>query len=116
MLSKERRLTSDWDFKMVRQRGKKIKTPLFDLYYLSKKGNVSSRFGFVISTKLDKRAVKRNRIKRILREEVRSIFSKIKHGFDFVFLVKREALEAEPDRVRKILREALKERELLAND
>lgn len=101
---------------MVRQRGKKVKTPLFDLYYLSRKGDVSSRFGFVISTRLDKRSVKRNRVKRIFREEVRSVLPKVRRGFDFVFLVKREALEAGPNRVRRIVRGALKERGLLAND
>lgn len=116
MLSRERRLTSDWDFKMVRQRGKKIRTPLFDLCYLSKKGNLPSRFGFVISTKLDKRAAKRNRIKRIFREEAKATLSKVKHGFDLVFLVKKEALGAEPDRVRKIIREVLEKRRLLTND
>lgn len=112
MLPRERRLTSNHEFKRVRRSGRKVATPFFDLYYLQV-GEAPSRFGFVVSTKLDKRAVKRNRIKRIFREEVRLLLSGVKAGFDLIFWVKRQSLEAETEQVRTTLRSALKKSGLL---
>lgn len=116
MLPKKNRLTSDYDFRMVRRRGKKVRTSLFDLYYLEIKGGALSRFGFVVSTKLDKRAVRRNRVKRIFREGIKPILPKIKDGFDFVFWARRKSLEAESEQVRMAIRTALKKARLLTND
>jgi len=45
-----------------------------------------SRFAFVISTKVDKRATKRNLIKRRLREIVRLRLKKMKTGYDIIFI------------------------------
>ena len=123
MLPKERRLVSDYDFRMVRRRGRKIGTPLFDLFYFERgktssprsAGYPPSRFGFVVSTKLDKRAVKRNRIKRIFREGTRSVLPKIKDGFDLVFWVRQKSLEAEPDQVRAAIKAALRRGRLLTD-
>ncbi len=47
-----------------------------------------SRFGFVISKKIDKRAVVRNKIKRLLRQAVRERLEKIPEGFDIVLVVR----------------------------
>ena len=46
------------------------------------------RFAFVISKKLDKRAVVRNGVKRKLSVCIEEIFDKIKSGNDFVFYPK----------------------------
>ncbi|MFZ5364661.1 MAG: ribonuclease P protein component [Patescibacteria group bacterium] len=48
-----------------------------------------SRFAFVISTKVDKRATKRNLIKRRLREIIRLRLKKIKPGFDLLFIAQK---------------------------
>lgn len=119
MLPRANRLTSDYDFRKVRRQGRKIKTPFFDLYYLPRGGPSSravSHFGFVVSLKLDKRATRRNRSKRIFREEVRSLLPKTRKGFDCAFWVRRRSLEVEPEEVRRAIREALKKAGLLAND
>jgi ribonuclease P protein component len=92
MLPKENRLVRKPDFEKVKEKGEKFQSHLFGLlvYPID---NPVSRFGFVISTKLSKRAVKRNRAKRILREQVRLLLPKIKPGFDVVFLGKKALLE-----------------------
>lgn len=53
------------------------------------KNNLSvSRFAFIVSTKIDKRATVRNRIKRLLRESVRLLLPNVPHGFDVIFIAK----------------------------
>ena len=88
MLPKENRLTDDYDFRRVKRLGKSYQCPLFKLGVAPQKVSGPSRFGFVISKKIDKRAVVRNRIKRLLREVVRSNLEKIPDGFDVVFVVR----------------------------
>lgn len=116
MLPKKNRLTSNHDFKAACRKGKKIRTPLFNLYFLRTEQGASSRFGFVVSTKLDKRAAKRNRVKRIFREGVRSALSQIKDGFDLVFWANHQVMEAEGDQIRATIRSALKKSRVLADD
>ncbi len=108
MLPKERRLVSDYDFRKVRQKGRKIRSSLFDLYYLPTKRKNPSRFGFVVSTRLDKRAVRRNRVKRTFREQIRAILPQVKEGFDLVFWVRKKALETTPGQLREAFKETLK--------
>jgi ribonuclease P protein component len=54
-----------------------------------------SRFGIVVGLKVHKRAVKRNLIKRRLREIVRKHLPEIAPGFDVMVLVNPKAVEAE---------------------
>ena len=52
-----------------------------------------SRFGFIISTKISKKAVIRNRIKRIMAEVIRKNLVNIKNGYDVLFLIKHQAVK-----------------------
>ena len=51
--------------------------------------NLPTRFGFVISNKIDKRAARRNGLKRRIRAVVESKLTDIKTGFDVVIQVKK---------------------------
>lgn len=94
MLKKENRLRTRYEFYKVRRFGKKFENPLFNLFVLDAKGySGSSRIGIVVSNKLEKRAVKRNRIKRVFREVIRLNFDKIQSGYWIVVYPKKEALE-----------------------
>lgn len=55
---------------------------------VSENGIGAKRFGFVVSKKIDKRAVVRNKTKRILRTFVQERLDKIKSGYDFLFIAK----------------------------
>ncbi|HPV70704.1 MAG TPA: ribonuclease P protein component [Candidatus Magasanikbacteria bacterium] len=90
MLLLKNRLKADRDFKRVLKIGRffnskemRVKAAANNLPY--------SRFGFVISTAVDKRSVVRNRIKRQTREVVRLLFKKdlIVPGFDVIFILGR---------------------------
>ena len=48
-----------------------------------------SRFAFIVSKKIDKRASKRNRFKRLLREAIRLNLTKIKPGYNIILLAKK---------------------------
>ncbi len=47
-----------------------------------------SRFAFIVSAGIDKRATVRNRIKRLLREKVHKHLGLLPHGEDVVFIAK----------------------------
>lgn len=87
MLSKVHRLQKDKDFKKV-----------FRFSRPAQAGNLAirtaenrlkqSRFGFVISNKIEKRATRRNALKRRLRALARSLISRVKTGYDVIVIVR----------------------------
>ena len=86
---KEFRLLNQADYNSVFTKSVKVSDSLF-LILIHKTSKKHSRLGLVISKKVDKRAVQRNRIKRICRESFRS------HEFsincDFVVLARAKAV------------------------
>jgi ribonuclease P protein component len=93
MLSFKHRLTKGKDFEKIKEKGSFYQGRFFGLVVLRRKDKKPSRFGFIVSTKISKKAVVRNRIKRILREIVRQNLDKVNKGFDVLFLVKKKAVE-----------------------
>ena len=95
MLASKYRLKKKINFARVEIDGKLIQSSSFGLgiYDRSKdfdgeKNNSESHFGFIISTKISKKAVIRNRIKRTISEVIRKRIETIKKGLDVVFLIK----------------------------
>lgn len=85
MLKKEFRLRKQKDFENVFKKG-----VYFSERYLTLKAVKNdlpfSRFGFVVSKKVSKKAVERNRIKRLMSEFIRLSQKEIKLGFDIIFI------------------------------
>lgn len=81
MLPKENRLTKKKDFERVFRRGKGLKEKFLIIKVLGNNLKVS-RFGFIVSKKISKKAVLRNKIKRRLRESVRPKLNQIRQGID----------------------------------
>jgi ribonuclease P protein component len=69
--NKNCRLLKKADFDVVFKKSVKVSNNHF-LILIQKTSNQQSRLGLVISKKVDKRAVQRNRIKRIIRESFRN--------------------------------------------
>lgn len=88
MLASKYRLKKKSSFARVELQGKTFQFSSFGIGVIDRKDSEPSLFGFVISTKISKKAVTRNKIKRILSDTVRLNYEKIKNGYDVVFLVK----------------------------
>lgn len=86
MLPAKNRLNKKKDFQKVFKEGKGIKENSLTFKWASNNSKVS-RFGFIISRKVSKKAVLRNKIKRKLREKVRAELSRLKKGIDGVIIV-----------------------------
>ncbi len=85
MLPKLNRLKKKKDFEKVFKLGKGAKLSFIALKF-NKNGLKNSRFGFIVSLKVSKKAVVRNRIKRRLRESVKKKINNVKKGLDIVLI------------------------------
>ncbi|MEA3344329.1 MAG: ribonuclease P protein component [Patescibacteria group bacterium] len=86
MLAKENRLRKTKDFEKVFKKGKAHKED-FLFIKIAENGLKDSRFGFVVSKKVSKKALDRNRIKRQLRGLIKEKLPNIKKGLDIIILV-----------------------------
>lgn len=77
--------------KIVKFTKGKIYNGQFFTLRIAKNGLFHNRYAFIVSKKIDKRAVVRNKIKRKLRSCIEKMFNKIKTGYDFAFYVKKLA-------------------------
>jgi ribonuclease P protein component len=85
MLLKENRLKKKKDFSAVFKQGKTFKEK-FLILRIRKNNQKNFRAGFVVSQKISKKAVVRNKVKRRLRQAVRTKTGEIKKGVDIVLI------------------------------
>mgnify|MGYP001268877558 CR=1 FL=1 len=72
-----------------------------------------SRFGFVVSKKIDKRATVRNRAKRKIRVCIETNIDIIKPGYDMLFILKKQILEKTTNEIGELTLGELKKQGLL---
>ncbi|ABR31473.1 ribonuclease P [Thermosipho melanesiensis] len=84
---KYERLKLRKDFKRLYETGKSIQVPYFVIIYL-KNGFEYSRFGFSVRKKFGK-AVRRNRLKRWMREVIRTNKYVIPKGYDYLIIARK---------------------------
>ncbi len=97
MLKRENRLS-----KIARSVGEhKYFSPFFQVRISNNKEN-KARFGFIVSKKIDKRAVVRNRTKRVLRSAVETFVNKLS-GKDIIIVAKKALSAKEREEVAKEL-------------
>lgn len=115
MLPKKHRLPLRTDLVHVQEKGKIFQGKLFSLL-ISRQESVDrsqpSRFGFIISTKIHKRATKRNRARRLLIEAIRPFLSEIRPGFDVIFLAKKAIVEKQLVEIKKEVEKLFKKSKL----
>ncbi len=92
MLPKKNRLTKKKDFDKVFSQGRSVYSGPLGLKFLPN-NQENNRFGFLVSTKVSKLAVDRNRLKRQLRAIIDICDSDLKQGHDCVFMTKLGAID-----------------------
>lgn len=86
-LKTKNRLKKKKEFEEVFKNGKTVNGSF--LFIKFKGNNIGvSRFGFVLSLKVSKKAVERNRIRRLLAEAARNNLKQIKGNYDIITVVK----------------------------
>ena len=85
MLSKAHRITKQKDFEQIFKKGKKLKEDFLILAVLNNSLD-ETRFGFIVSRKVSKKATLRNKIKRRLRALIKPQISQIKKGLDIAIM------------------------------
>jgi len=107
MLNKKFRLNKKKDIANIFRKTKPTYTKglIFRSYYQKKNEDAGvSRFLFIISTKVEKRAVYRNQIRRRLQAISQELISSIKKGYDIIVIVKPGQF---PDNYNEIKKEFL---------
>ncbi|KKR87172.1 MAG: Ribonuclease P protein component [Candidatus Woesebacteria bacterium GW2011_GWB1_41_10] len=112
MLPRLNRLTGKKNFERVEKEGEMFQSQNFGIAFVKREDKKPSRFAFVVSTKISKVAVERNRIKRILREAVRQTLFDLVKGFDVVFLAKLSIMRASTDLMMKEVKKSLRDAKL----
>lgn len=100
MFKKINRLTKDKDFDNVFKKGRSsynkilgIKTLVNNLTYC--------RFGILVSTKISKKAVERNKIKRRVRDIITKQTDNLKLGYDIIIIALPEIINKEYCDIKK---------------
>lgn len=102
LMQKQHRLRKSKDFTQVRREGRSWADRLLVLI-AHRTHNPTSRFGFSVSKRVGN-AVVRNRVKRRLREAVRTeLAPRIDDGWDFVVIARRDAADADYHRLNRSL-------------
>ncbi|MEK9181140.1 MAG: ribonuclease P protein component [Patescibacteria group bacterium] len=91
MLPKLFRLNKETDIRRVLRRGAERSSPILALKFLNS-GFRQSRFGFLVSKKVSLRAVKRNLVKRRLRNIVGQTIPSIFPGYDCLLIARPRIL------------------------
>ena len=113
MLSKKYRFHSRGGVRYTYQNGKSIRGSKISLVFADNSRN-KQRYAVVVSKKVLKSAVGRNRIRRRVYEAVRMELPKIQKPVDCIFIVySKEILNADFKIIQKTIRDLLKEANIL---
>ncbi len=93
-LNRALRLRKSSEFQRVRQQGRSITSRLLVLAWVpNEEGRL--RIGFVVSKRISRLAVERNRVKRLLSEAVRRHLSELPVGWDIVLSARNHITAAD---------------------
>lgn len=106
MLPKEHRLRRNRDFNRVFKKGKSFFVQEIGIKSLPNNLEVT-KIGIVVSTKLTKKAVERNRLKRQLREVIRHALPEIREGFDLMIITRPGILGKSYREIDEVVRKIL---------
>jgi len=109
------RLKSKKDFHLIFKKGKRVTGKIITIYYRKRGKDKKNRLGISISSKVGK-AVFRNKIKRWIRESLRSIeksYNKVFYGYDIVVSVKNIEIKYDFHYIKESLIKSLKNAKII---
>lgn len=111
MLQKKHRLNKSKDIQNTSARGRSFFSPNFVIKFRPDP-DIVTRVAIVVSNYVSKKAVDRNRVKRLIREAIRLNLAKLKTG-DYVIIVRPKAKLADDNLAKIGLLELLRSLKLL---
>lgn len=110
MLPKIHRLQLRFNREAVEKAGRKLSSPLFTVVYRKNSESISqpSRFAYVVSKKISKHAVVRNRVRRELVGLTLALLPKLESGYDLIIFVRPSAVTASMDEKKNLLAETFR--------
>jgi len=102
---RQSRVRARADFDRIFRDGRRVALPMLALHWLA--DGQPPRLGLAVSRKVDRRAVGRNRIKRILRDEFRHGRAVLADGA-YVFVARASAAAATPSALRAAMNSLLR--------
>lgn len=99
------------DFRRLYSRGKTFVSG-YTVVYTSKNRFGKNRLGLTVSKSMGK-AVKRNRVKRLMRESYRLMENRINQGFDIIIVARNRALGKTQAQIQKDVEYAMRKLELI---
>lgn len=115
MLPKEYRFPLKTDLNKIKQTGKVINTPYFNLLYERQPAQKVPLFAVVSGLKVSKKAFKRNKLKRQILSGVREELTKIDKSANLIFFMKKPIIELKYQDLKKIVINSIRKTGLLIN-
>lgn len=116
MISRSHRFHGYNSLRYVYQHGQTVRGPLTSLKYVRNDRRKNYRLAVVVSKKVNKSAVTRNRIRRRLYEAVRREQDKITEPYDLVITVFHDTVaELKVDEIDRLVRAQLKQANILVS-
>ncbi len=98
-------LNKNKNFKYVYNRGKNIVSPILVTYVVKNKLGIN-RIGITTSKKIGN-AVERNRARRIIKVAYRNCCSKVKTGYDLVFVARNKTVKSNSNQIYDVMKQHL---------
>lgn len=112
MLSKKNRLDKI-SFQWVFKKGRRREFPYFNLIFFKNTDLTENKFGFVVSSKISKKAVVRNKLKRRAKSAAFKILNNLNEPSVLIFIFKKESLNLDFLALFKEIELSLKEVRLI---
>lgn len=112
MLSLKHRLKKDRDFEKVFKKGRAHKNPFFSIkFHPNRVGSV--RVGIVVGRKVSPKSTERNKLKRRIRESLKTFLPKIKRNIDIVIVSFSRSRDLDFRQIKEDIEDLLKKARLL---
>lgn len=113
-LPKKNRLTLKKEFEKIFNSGKTVRNSFLFIKFLRVRAQKASKFGIVVSAKVSKKAVVRNRIRRQISEVIRANLDHIGNNVNVAIVANSKIVGKEFTEIKKVVSELLKKAKIIS--